>query len=122
MTSSDFSSQIIHLELDDFDKTDRTFLHDHLGKPVLIFIYANWCGHCTSVKPTIIELNKELMKTGEGLIVAVNSDDRDVASLLEVNSFPSFFKVEASSQKLIDISEAVGDRSFNSIKSALLGD
>jgi len=119
MTSSDFS-KIIHLDIDDFDKTDVTFLPDHAGKPVLVFIYADWCGHCTTVKPNIIKLNQEFQKSGEAFVVAVNSNDAAVASLLRANSFPSFFKVDDTSQQLINISEAVGDRSYNSLKSALL--
>lgn len=119
LSPSPFSSQIIHLEVEDFNKNDLTFKPDHSGKPVLVFVYADWCGHCTSVKPNIIKLNEEFKRTGNAFVVAVNSDDTDLVALLEVSSYPSFFKIDGPSSRLINISNAVGDRSCNSLKTVL---
>ncbi len=59
-------------------------------QPVLVDMYASWCGPCRIMSPIIDELEKELAPQG-CTIVKVNIDDaRDLAINYSVSSIPAF--------------------------------
>ena len=60
------------------------------GKPFVLDFYADWCGPCQTLLPTVEKLSQEF--EGEVEILKVNVDDqRDLASKFNVRSIPSIF-------------------------------
>lgn len=60
------------------------------GKPFVLDFYADWCGPCQTLLPTVEKLAKEFEETAE--IVKVNIDQqRDLANKFNVKSIPSIF-------------------------------
>ncbi len=60
------------------------------GKPFVLDFYADWCGPCQALLPTVTKLAEEYK--GEVDIVKVNIDkQRDLASKFGVRSIPSLF-------------------------------
>ena len=58
-------------------------------KPVVIEVYATWCGPCQQVAPIFEELSKEL--NDKYTFVKLNvDDDRDIAVEYGVSSVPTF--------------------------------
>lgn len=75
--------------------TDQNFADQVLKSkvPVLVDFFAEWCGPCKMIAPTIEELAKEY--DGKALVVKVNVDDSmDTAQTYGVMSIPTliFFK------------------------------
>lgn len=57
--------------------------------PVVIDVYATWCGPCQQVEPIVEELSKEL--EGKYKILKLNIDEeRDLAIQYNVSSIPTF--------------------------------
>ena len=57
--------------------------------PVVVDMYATWCGPCKLMTPVFEELSKEL--TGKCKLVKLNIDeDRDLAIQYNVSSIPTF--------------------------------
>ncbi len=67
-------------------------------KPVVIDIYATWCGPCQQMEPIIEELEKEL---GDKYKFAkINVDDaRDLAIKFGASSVPTFVFMKNGQQK-----------------------
>ena len=62
---------------------------DFAENPHYIIFYAPWCGHCTHVAPTMVELANKM------LVGAVNTDiEKDATNIAEVKGYPTiyFFK------------------------------
>ncbi len=59
-------------------------------KPVLIDFYADWCGPCQALSPSIEKLSKKY--EDEFLIKKVNIDQfRELAAQFQVRSIPALF-------------------------------
>jgi thioredoxin 1 len=57
--------------------------------PVVIDVFASWCGPCQQVAPIFEELSKEL--EGQYKLVTINIDEeRDLAIKYNVSSIPTF--------------------------------
>jgi len=68
-------------------------------KPILLDFYADWCGPCQSLLPTVEKLSKEYSDTVE--IQKVNVDQNsELAKQFEVRSIPALFFIKDS--KVID--------------------
>jgi cytochrome c biogenesis protein CcmG, thiol:disulfide interchange protein DsbE len=62
---------------------DGTFrLDDHRGKPVLMEVFASWCGACRNAAPMVDEVYRDAQKSGV-VFVGVSVDD-DVAAAKRV--------------------------------------
>lgn len=61
--------------------------------PVVIDVYAIWCGPCQQMSPLFDELSKEL--AGKYKLVKLNIDeDRDLAISYQVSSIPTFIFIK----------------------------
>lgn len=68
------------------------------GKPFVIDFYADWCGPCQALLPTVEKLAKEY--AGEVEIVKVNIDQqRPLAEKFGVRSIPALFFLEGNQVK-----------------------
>lgn len=85
MTAEDFREKI-------FDYKAETTWNYKGEVPVVVDFYANWCGPCKRVEPTLKELQK---KYGEKLkIYRVNIDkEKELAGVFAVSSIPAFLFV-----------------------------
>lgn len=74
------------------DVTDKTFdgLVAKSPVPVLVDVWAPWCGPCRMVGPVMEQIGKEY--AGRLLVVKLNSDDNPVTSKkLKIRSIPALF-------------------------------
>lgn len=63
------------------------------GKPVFIDFYAEWCGPCQSLMPTVEELSQEF--DGKVEMLKVNVDqNQELASKFQVRSIPALFFIK----------------------------
>lgn len=61
--------------------------------PVIVDIYATWCGPCKMMAPLFEELSKEL--AGSYKFVKINIDEeRDIAIQYNVSSIPTFLFIK----------------------------
>ncbi len=63
------------------------------GKPVLVDFWAEWCGPCHAVAPTIEQIAKDYK--GKALVVKVNVDNRpQIAARYAIQSIPTLMIFE----------------------------
>jgi thioredoxin len=68
------------------------------GKPFVLDFYADWCGPCQALLPTVEKLADEF--AGKVEIVKVNIDkQRALAEKFKVRSIPSLFFMESNKIK-----------------------
>jgi len=68
-------------------------------KPILLDFYADWCGPCQSLLPTVEKLSKDY--EGKIEIQKVNVDQNsELAAKFEVRSIPALFFIKDS--KVVD--------------------
>lgn len=83
-------------------------------KPVLVDFYADWCGPCKALAPTLEEVSQEL--AGQAEIVKINVDENpDLASKFGVRSIPTLLFFKAGDVK----NSLLGNQSKKEISSAL---
>lgn len=75
---------VINITKDNFEKEIKQF-----DKPVVIDVYATWCGPCQQIKPIFTDLAKEF--EGRCKFSALNVDEaRDLSIMFGVTSVPTF--------------------------------
>lgn len=87
-------------------------------KKKIVFVFADWCGHCTRFKPTWEQIEAVSRKTGAFHAEALNVDDKENGEFInnyEINSFPTImlfskgkyqkYEGERDFQKIIDAVE-----------------
>lgn len=79
--------------------------------PLMVLVYADWCGHCQAAAPEIKELAKKV--DGKATIYAIESADYKDS---DVKSFPTIKIVKDGLASNYD-----GDRSAEKMSEALLG-
>jgi len=68
------------------------------GKPFVLDFYADWCGPCQVLLPTVDKLAKEYAEDVE--ILKVNVDkQRDLAGKFKVRSIPALFFLQGNKIK-----------------------
>lgn len=61
----------------------------YCNMPIIIDVYATWCGPCQQMKPIFNELEKEF--SGRCKFAAINVDEaRDLSIMFGVTSVPTF--------------------------------
>ncbi len=88
-----------------FHLTDKNF-EEIMKKNKLVFVdfWANWCGPCRALAPTVVELAKEYQ--GKVLIAKLDVDENpDSASRFQVFSIPTMvvFKDGAEVERLVGL-------------------
>lgn len=99
------------------NKTDYENLLNQ-GKPILLDFYADWCGPCQTLLPTVEKLSKEYKDSIE--IQKVNVDQNsELAKQFEVRSIPALFFIKDT--KIVDkINGAVPENILREKLEALL--
>ena len=68
------------------------------GKPFVLDFYAEWCGPCKVLLPTVEKLAEEYKDSVD--ILKVNIDDqRDIAAKFNVRSIPTLFFLQGNAVK-----------------------
>ena len=57
---------------------------------VIMMVYADWCSHCKSLKPTFVKLAKDLQSISTIRVMAMNGDKNEVHGL-DVKAFPEIY-------------------------------
>ena len=105
----------------------------HMGVVTIGLIYANWCGHCQSLKPEWKKMKSNIMKTPsykKGAYKFVEIEEADQAKdqkineinsrlmgeKLAANGYPTVFKIHGGKLHYFQ-----GDRTSGSLQSWFLG-
>lgn len=68
------------------------------GRPFVLDFYADWCGPCQALLPTVEKLADEFSATVD--VYKINIDEqRDLAAKFQVRSIPSLFFMESNKIK-----------------------
>ena len=60
----------------------RFALEQQRGRPVLMEVFASWCGACESAAPMLRDVHREAMQSGVVLVgVSIDQDERDAARM-----------------------------------------
>ena len=88
------------------------------SKPVILDIYASWCGPCQQMMPIIEELEKEL--GAQYTFAKLNVDEaREISIKLGVTSVPTFVFVKNGEIKAKETGYMSKDTMLNKIKTHL---
>src|SRR5437899_11143138 len=91
MTKETTNDKVIHIRNGEFDTEVLKS-----GVPVLVDFYADWCGPCHAIAPTIEALSNEF--AGKVKFVKVDVDaNQEVASRYEIMSIPTIMLFENGS-------------------------
>jgi thioredoxin len=67
-------------------------------KPVLLDFYADWCGPCQTLLPTLDQLSEEF--SGDAIIAKINVDKNpELAAQFKVRSIPALFLIKGGELK-----------------------
>ena len=86
---------------------------------IVVKIYANWCGHCQSLKPEWNKMKKMIKKNKNIQIVEIEEQQQNKLNKLkqrfpnlQVNGYPTIFKIQPNKQ----IEYYTGNRITNDMK------
>lgn len=99
-----------------FKRTKRTENFEEDKKKV-VFVFADWCGHCTRFKPTWEKIEQVSKNTGLFDVQALNVDDKQNSDFIEqydVSSFPTIMLFSKGKFTKYD-----DDRDFDKIIAAI---
>ncbi len=102
--------------MSELNVTDATFEKDVLGsdKPVLVDLWAPWCGPCRALSPVVEEIAKEY--AGKAVVGKLNTDENPAtAAALRVSAIPTLVFVKGG--KVVE--QMVGVQSKAAIKQRL---
>lgn len=75
---------VVNINKDNFEKEIKQY-----DKPIVIDVYATWCGPCQQMKPIFTDLAKEFSDRCK--FAALNVDEvRDLSIMFGVTSVPTF--------------------------------
>ena len=80
--------------------------------PGMLFVFANWCGHCARFKPTYTELDKRIGKDFDIMALEDKNMSTSVSQALGIQGFPTLKFVDQHG-KITD--EYNGARDLDSI-------
>lgn len=102
-----FSDPILYLEDGDVTRDGRVVGDVVRGRPVMVMVFAEWCGHCKHTRP---EYQKAADKMSNEVFWSVIHSDSDrpsvkklmplVDSVFEVKGYPTIFGITAQGRRV----------------------
>ena len=84
----------------DYEKNPQEWVYEG-SQPVIIDFYADWCKPCKMVAPILEEISEDY--AGKVKVYKINTDkQKELASVFQVSSIPTFLYIPASGQPQID--------------------
>lgn len=83
----------------------------------IVFVFADWCGHCTRFKPTwqkIEDFSKKTRKFNAEALNVDNEENADFINKFQINSFPTIMLFSKNEYKKYD-----GERDYQLIIDAI---
>jgi thiol-disulfide isomerase/thioredoxin len=81
--------------------------HGMLGKPLVVYFYADWCGYCRRFDRELLQTEEVARCLDRVVRVRVAPEkggrDKTLADLFGVNGYPSFFVVPAKSDRPVKV-------------------
>ena len=86
-----------------FESKPASLENDLQGGDKLVLFYADWCGHCKSMKPDWDDAANEVNKDGEKKMVKINVGGKDngedaIMKKYGIDGFPTIFKFSNGSK------------------------
>jgi thiol-disulfide isomerase/thioredoxin len=82
--------KILELTVGHFIKRGNEYICiPFISRPGFILVYADWCGYCTTFKPTY----KSAALQNKMLFAQVNHDQTDVINELKITSYPTILYI-----------------------------
>lgn len=101
----------------DISKEGGKYLGD---KPAIVDFYADWCGPCRAISPTLNELAKEF--DGKIVIYKVDIDaNPELARHFKVRSIPSILYIPLKGEPTMTLGSRDKEKFIKEINSILLG-
>ncbi len=97
---------MIPIELNESNFNGKTLKHKKIQDLNVLFIYANWCGHCRQFKP-IYQKTASVVGNVVGIFQLDSDKSENVLREFNVRSFPSIYIFDGKGKK---ISEYTGPR------------
>jgi thiol-disulfide isomerase/thioredoxin len=102
-----------NLQSSDFNVNNQgTFVKGMGGKPGILLVFSNGCGHCTRFKPTFAQLDSRIGRDFNVVALEDKNMSSQIATSLGIQGYPTL-KFFDKSGKIVG--EYSGDRSLNSL-------
>lgn len=111
LTTAEFKAKVCNIDAEGFK---------YLGKkPAIVDFYADWCGPCRAIAPTLEELAKEY--GAKIVIYKVNIDkSRELAVAFDISSIPAIMYIPVKGEPRMTLGSRSKDKFKKEIETYLL--